>query len=254
MKKEAKIIVVANQKGGVGKTTTAHILSNELSNRGYKCLAIDLDPQTNLTTTLMSVNEEKNIYRLLKGEAALDEVIHKVNENLDVISSSIMLSNANHEFLTLGGEMLLREKVVNKVRENYDYIVIDTPPTLSILTSNAMLCANSVIIPMTVEAYSMQGFSQLYENIQLVKKYYNKDIKIDGVLFTKIDGRSNKYKEFEAVFLGLANHLGVKVFENKIHIASIIDEAQKHKEDIMKKYKKSAAAVSYSKFVDEYIS
>ena len=190
--KMGRIIAIANQKGGVGKTTTAINLSASLASLGKKVLAIDMDPQGNMSSGLgVDKNEvEKTVYDLIIGNIGIEECIYEeVIENLDVLPSNIDLSAAEIELIGVDNkEYILRDKV-NKVKEKYD--IIDCPPALSMLTINAMTTSDSVLVPIQCEYYALEGLSQLIHTIELVQERLNPELEIEGVVFTMYDARTN---------------------------------------------------------------
>ena len=192
--KMGRIIAIANQKGGVGKTTTAINLSASLASLGKKVLAIDMDPQGNMSSGLgVDKNEvEKTVYDLISGNIGIEECIYEeVIENLDVLPSNIDLSAAEIELIGVDNkEYILRDKV-NKVKEKYDFIIIDCPPALSMLTINAMTTSDSVLVPIQCEYYALEGLSQLIHTIELVQERLNPELEIEGVVFTMYDARTN---------------------------------------------------------------
>ena len=189
-----RIIAVANQKGGVGKTTTSINLSASLASLGQKVLALDMDPQGNMTSGL-SINKdevENSIYDLIIGNAEIEECICRdVFENLDVLPSNINLSAAEIELIGVDNKEYIIKKEIEKVKDRYDFIIIDCPPALSMLTINAMTTANSVLVPIQCEYYALEGLSQLIHTIELVQDRLNPDLEIEGVVFTMYDARTN---------------------------------------------------------------
>ena len=192
--KLGRIIAVANQKGGVGKSTTAINLSACLAEKGKKVLAIDMDPQGN-TTSGFGVDKngiENTLYELLLGEAETkDTIVKDVVENLDLIPSNINLSGAEIELVGIDDKEFILKGITDKLRRKYDYIILDCPPSLNMLTINALTAATSVLVPIQCEYYALEGLSQLIHTIDLVKERLNKRLKMEGVVFTMYDARTN---------------------------------------------------------------
>ena len=192
--KMGRIIAIANQKGGVGETTTAINLSASLASLGKKVLAIDMDPQGNMSSGLgVDKNEvEKTVYDLIIGNIGIEECIYEeVIENLDVLPSNIDLSAAEIELIGVDNKEYILRDEVNKVKEKYDFIIIDCPPALSMLTINAMTTSDSVLVPIQCEYYALEGLSQLIHTIELVQERLNPELEIEGVVFTMYDARTN---------------------------------------------------------------
>ena len=189
-----RIIAVANQKGGVGKTTTSINLAACLAEKGKKVLAVDMDPQGNLTSGLGVDKDsvEKSIYELIIGEVDIKEVINKeVLENLDIIPTSIDLSAAEIELIGVDDKEYILRNAIDQVKDQYDFVIIDCPPSLSMLTINAMTTADSVIVPIQCEYYALEGLSQLIHTVELVKDRLNSKLEMEGVVFTMYDARTN---------------------------------------------------------------
>ena len=189
-----RIIAIANQKGGVGKTTTAINLSASLASLGKKVLALDLDPQGNMTSGLgVDKNQvENSVYDLIIGQTGIEECICKeVIENLDVLPSNINLSAAEIELIGVENKEYIIRNEMGKVKERYDFVIIDCPPALSMLTINAMTTADSVLVPIQCEYYALEGLSQLIHTINLVQERLNPALVIEGVVFTMYDARTN---------------------------------------------------------------
>ena len=189
-----RIIAVANQKGGVGKTTTSINLSASLAELGQRVLTIDMDPQGNTTSGLgIDKNQVENtVYELILGETSIEECVNSsVMDGLDVIASNINLSGAEVELISIENkEFLLKEKI-DVLREKYDYIIIDCPPSLNLLTINAMTTSDTVLVPIQCEYYALEGLSQLIHTIDLIRERLNPKLEIEGVVFTMFDGRTN---------------------------------------------------------------
>ena len=189
-----RIIAIANQKGGVGKTTTAINLSSSLASMDKKVLSLDMDPQGNMTSGLGVDKDgvEKTVYDLIIGNAGVEECIYRnALENIDVLPSNIDLSAAEIELIGVENKEYILKNEIDKVKDDYDFIIIDCPPALSMLTINAMTTADSVIVPIQCEYYALEGLSQLIHTIELVKERLNPDLEIEGVVFTMYDARTN---------------------------------------------------------------
>ena len=189
-----RAIVVANQKGGVGKTTTAINLAACLAEAGQKVLAIDMDPQGNMTSGLGVDKDaiENTVYELLLGESSVEDCLQKeVIENLSVIGSNINLSAAEIELIGEEEKEYILQKAIAPIRDNYDFIIIDCPPSLSMLTINSMCLADTVLVPIQCEYYALEGLTQLIHTINLVQERLNPSLEMEGVVFTMDDARTN---------------------------------------------------------------
>ena len=247
-----KVVSVANQKGGVGKTTTSVNLSTILAKKGKKVLLIDADPQGNATSGL-GIDKDVNfsIYDVLVNDVEIENTLIQTKvKNLDICPSNINLAGAEVELVSMmSREHRLKEKV-NSQKDNYDYIIIDCPPSLGLITLNAFTASDSVLIPVQCEYYALEGLGQLINTINLVKKHLNKDLSIEGALLTMFDIRTN-----------LSNQVVKEVnkyFENKVYKTVIprnvkLSEAPSYGMPISVYDPKSKGAKSYDKFVKEFI-
>lgn len=246
----AKIIAVTNQKGGVGKTTTCSALCGGLSQRGKKVLAIDLDPQGNLSFSLgIESDDNYTIYDVLKGNCDLADAIQH-GEICDVVPSNILLSGLELEMTGVGREYVLREQLSEAV-EDYDYIILDTPPALSVLTINAYTASDELIIPMMCEILSLQGIAQLKQTIFAVQRYYNKSLFVRGILLNKYNPRLTLTKEVEELAQMIAKQLNTVIFKTRISAGVSIAEAPAHGESIITYAPKSKSAREFMSLIDE---
>jgi chromosome partitioning protein len=189
-----KIISIANQKGGVGKTTTTVNLSACLAQAGKKVLTVDCDPQGNTSSGLgiKKNNLDKTLYNVLLGENTFEEVVlDTCVPNLSILPTNINLSGAEIEMLNIPNREYILEKILQPYRFIYDYILLDCPPSLNILTLNALTCSDSILVPMQCEYYALEGFTQLSHTVDLVKKNLNENLNIEGIVFTMFDSRTN---------------------------------------------------------------
>lgn len=248
-----RIIAVANQKGGVGKTTTSINLAACLAEKGKKVLAVDMDPQGNLTSGLGVDKDsvEKSIYELIIGEVDIKEVINKeVLENLDIIPTSIDLSAAEIELIGVDDKEYILRNAIDQVKDQYDFVIIDCPPSLSMLTINAMTTAESVIVPIQCEYYALEGLSQLIHTVELVKDRLNSKLEIEGVVFTMYDARTNlSLQVVENVKDNLQQNIYKTIIPRNIRLA----EAPSYGLPINKYDPKSTGAESYMRLADEVI-
>ena len=249
-----RIIAIANQKGGVGKTTTAINLSACLADKGKKVLAVDMDPQGNMTSGLGLDKEsiEKTVYDVIIGESDIEEVLQKeAMENLDVLPTNIDLSAAEIELIDVENKEFIVRNSIQKIRDNYDFVIIDCPPSLSMLTINAMTTADSVLVPIQCEYYALEGLSQLIHTVELVKDRLNPDLEIEGVVFTMYDARTNlSLQVVENVKDNLQQNIYKTIIPRNIRLA----EAPSYGMPINQYDPKSAGSESYMRLADEVIS
>lgn len=228
----ATIIAITNQKGGVGKTTTSASIMGALLQRGIKVLGVDLDPQGSLGFSLgLDIDRCTTIYDVLKGQADIDSAIIET-EGGDILASNILLSAAELEFNRPGREFMLRTQL-EKVADRYDYIIIDTPPALNVLTINAFVAADQLIIPMAPEILSLLGVAQIRETIETVRQCYNPKIQVLGILINKFHPRFRLNREVLEMSEHIAAQLDTKVFETTIHSSVSVAEAPAHGESVV---------------------
>ena len=246
-----RAIAIANQKGGVGKSTTAINLSACLAEKGQKVLTIDIDPQGNTTSGLGVEKEEleNTIYELLIGECELEECIIQTEfDNLFLLPSNVNLAGAEIELIGFDRkEFILKEKI-DKIRNEYDYIIIDCPPALSMLTINAMTTADTILVPIQCEYYALEGLSQLMHTIDLVQERLNSNLEIEGIVFTMYDARTNLSLQ---VVENVKNNLHQSIYKTIIPRNVRLAEAPSHGLPINVYDSKSAGAESYRLLAEE---
>lgn len=249
-----RTIAVANQKGGVGKTTTAINLSACLAEKGMKVLTIDIDPQGN-TTSGLGINKrnlDNTVYELVLGECSIrDCMIESVVENLYVLPSNVNLAGAEIELIGVEDREFILKKSVESIKAEFDFIIIDCPPSLNTLTVNAMTTADSVLVPIQCEFYALEGLSQLIHTINLVKQRLNPDLKIEGVVFTMFDARTNLSLE---VVENVRGNLEQKIYNSIIPRNVRLAESPSHGLPINLYDSKSAGAEAYRYLADEVIN
>ncbi len=248
-----RIIAIANQKGGVGKTTTAINLSACLAEAGKKVLMLDCDPQGNATSGL-GINKntaEITSYDILIGEATAEEaIVHTEYEGLDVIPSNINLSGAEIELIGVEQKEYILQKQIGPLKDRYDFIIIDCPPSLNMLTVNAMTTADTVLVPIQCEYYALEGLSQLIHTINLVNQRLNPNLRMEGVVFTMYDARTNLSLQ---VVENVKNNLKQTIYKTIIPRNVRLAEAPSHGMPINVYDTRSAGAESYRLLAEEVI-
>ena len=248
-----RVIAIANQKGGVGKTTTSINLSAALAEKGKKVLVIDTDPQGNTTSGFgIEKNELDNtIYELLLGECSVQDcVIKDAYEGVAVIPSNVNLAAVEIELIDTDRREFILKKEIDWVRDDYDFVIIDCPPSLSMLTVNAMTAADSVLVPIQCEYYALEGLSQLIHTVNLVKERLNPELDMEGVVFTMYDARTNLSLQ---VVENVKSVLKQKIFDTVIPRNVRLAEAPSYGMPINKYDPKSAGAESYAALAEEVI-
>lgn len=248
-----RTIAIANQKGGVGKTTTAINLAACLAEKGNHVLVIDIDPQGN-TTSGLGISKKKlkeTVYDMMLGECTLEECKTKsCMKNLYVLPSDVDLAGAEIELIGVDNREFILKRLIDPVRDQYDFIIIDCPPSLNMLTVNAMTTANTVLVPIQCEYYALEGLSQLMHTIDLVQKRLNPDLEMEGVVFTMYDARTNlSLQVVENVKKNLHQNIYKTIIPRNVRLA----EAPSHGMPINLYDSKSAGAEGYRQLADEVI-
>lgn len=248
-----RIIAIANQKGGVGKTTTSINLSSCIAAKGKKVLVVDIDPQGNTTSGygIEKNNLDNTIYELMLGDCSIEDCIIKdVIENISILPSNVNLAAAEIELIGVDKKEYILKNEIDWVKDRYDYIIIDCPPSLSLLTVNAMTTADSVLVPIQCEYYALEGLSQLIHTVNLVKERLNPNLEMEGVVFTMYDSRTNLSAQ---VVENVKSHLNQKVYRTVIPRNIRLAEAPSYGQPINIYDPKSAGAESYLALAEEVI-
>ena len=249
-----RVIAIANQKGGVGKTTTAINLSAAIAKKGKKVLVIDSDPQGNTTSGFgVDKNElENTIYELLLGECSVhDCILKEVIPNVSILPANVNLAAAEIEMIGIEKKEYILKNEIDWIKDDYDYIIIDCPPSLSMLTVNAMTTANTVLVPIQCEYYALEGLSQLIYTVNLVKERLNPKLDMEGVVFTMYDSRTNLSSQ---VVENVKSHLKQKVYNTVIPRNIRLAEAPSYGMPINMYDPKSAGAEAYMQLAEEVIN
>lgn len=245
---------ITNQKGGTVKSTTTQILGLGLVQMGKKVLLIDLDPQMSLTEFSgidENISEEKNVHKMFTKSLTPKECIISTKFGYDIIPSTLLLSSADREFSNFKSEFILKN-TLEEIKDEYDYIFIDTPPALGILSINALCCTDDVIIPITSSIASLRGFMQLYDTIVDISDFHNPSIKIAGVLINMFR-HTNSQKECEEALKTLTSNLNINVFESKIRQATLVEACQSNEDNVLLINNQKVVS-DYNDFIKEYLT
>ena len=246
----ARVTAVINQKGGVGKSTTVHALCSGLKLKGYSTLTVDCDPQCNLSDTMQADTAGKGTHEALNGTPITELIQHTPHG--DIIPSSAELAGSDREFVDVGREYLL-SIALEPILNNYSHIILDCPPSLTILSVNALCACTDALIPMTADMYSLQGLSQLFTTINKVRQFCRKDVHIAGLLMCRHNSRSILSRDFMEMLESKATELGTSLFKTVIRESVSIREAQAQRESIFAYAADSRPAADYESFIKEYL-
>lgn len=247
----AKIISIINQKGGVGKTTTAVNLSALMADMGQRVLIVDLDPQGNTTSGLGMAVEDASVYEVLMGRIQMRDLVEKTDfKNLSIAGSDIRLAGAELEMVNVDKREFRLKTALAAVAKDFDFIMIDCPPSLSLLTVNALTASDGVIIPIQCEYYALEGVASLMQTIQRVKKTFNPRLDIEGVLLTMLDGRTNLGLQ---VVDEVKKHFKKQVYGTVIPRTVRLGEAPSHGEPIHIYDKRSTGTTAYVALAQEVL-
>lgn len=248
-----KIIAFANQKGGVGKTTTCINLATYVAVMGKRVLIVDMDPQGNATSGVgIDKNSKlKTIYNVIDGDCSVKEVIQETHiQNLDIIPATVDLAGAEIDLVQMSSREKIVKNILGRILDNYDYIMIDCPPSLGLLTVNALTASNSIIIPIQCEFFALEGLSQLMNTVRLIKHHLNPALDIEGVILTMKDNRSNL---IAAVSREIVKFFGKKVYRTYIPRNIRLAEAPSHGEPIVTYDSSSKGAEAYLDLAEEFL-
>lgn len=246
-----EVIAIINQKGGAGKTSTALALSAGAMRKGFKTLSVDIDPQCNMSYSMGADTSRETVLDLLTESAEAATAVQKTPQG-DAIPATASMYGADAIITETGKEYRLRE-ALEPIRAEYDYIILDAPPALGVLTVNALTAADSVIIPAQAEAYSLMGIAQLYNTIDTVRKYCNPGLTVRGILLTRYSSRNILSRDMREVISEEATRHGTRVFSAAIRENVSIKEAQARQQDIFTYAPRSNGAADYSAFINEII-
>lgn len=253
-----KIITICNFKGGTGKSTTTHCLGVGLKMRGKKVLLVDADPQCNLSmVSNIDIRDNDNtIYELVKGERQPNEVIYQT-KYYDIICGSLSIARADNEFTKdpyMFNMFTLLKEQLDKVKDNYDYIIIDTPPTLALMTQNCLVASDSIIVPTQADSFCISGLANLKKQIDLIKERTpNKNLYIEGILLVKYSDRTKLNQILKEELIKASQQLNTKIYPYAIRESVGVRECQTLKSNVLVEYPNNNASIDYNVFIDEFL-
>jgi chromosome partitioning protein len=250
-KRLRKVICLGNHKGGVAKTCSAANIAAGLSKLGKKCLLIDLDPQANLSLSFGIKDSKKTIYGALKGEYDLKEAVIPIYEKLDIVASTLDLSGVEIELSSEAGREVILKELIDPIKKHYDYIILDCPPSLGLLTINALTASQDVFIPLQAQFLALQGLAKLTDVIDKIKKRLNKELEIGGVVITQYDHRKILNRDVAGT---IQEHFGDRVFKTMIRENVALAEAPSSGKDIFHYNPNSHGAKDYLALCKEIVS
>lgn len=250
-----RVITVSNIKGGVAKTTTAATLAAGLNKRGLRVLLIDSDPQMNLTLSFIEEPEGdyQSLYTVYDEKADLRSIRLTIREGLDIIPGDFELCSADMEFFKRAGALKSLSHALKKVEEDYDYVVIDTPPNLGFLSLNAFISSNYIITPMSADSFSLKAVTLLKQTLDEVSEDIGHEIPVAGILMTRYSDRTNVAKALEESIVIAADLLNTRIFKNRVRQATVVQESQIAKTDLFSYAPKSSVAADYDGFISEFL-
>lgn len=249
-----KIISISNIKGGVGKTTTVSVLAVGLAEKGYRVLMVDSDPQTNLTMCFMKeqTDERPSLYHIYSDKKSIDEIKMEIKDNLDLVIGDFELCNADMQF-TKAGRLKMLKKAIQDIDGKYDFVIIDTPPNLGVLSLNAFLASDYVIVPMSADSFSLKGVRLLKETLDDVEDETEKELPVAGILLTRYNSRTNVSKLLEKSLNAAATLLDTELFKSRIRQAVVLQESQIAREDLFTYAANARVTEDYNGFIDEFL-
>lgn len=249
-----KIVSISNIKGGVGKTTTAAVLAVGLAEKGYRVLVIDSDPQTNLTMCFIQeqADEKPSLYHVYSNGETIDNVKVTVKNKLDLVIGDFELCNADMQF-TKAGRLKMLKKAIRNIVGEYDFVIIDTPPNLGILTLNAFISSDYVVVPMAVDSFSLKGVRLLKQTLDDVAAETEKKLPVAGILLTRYNNRTKVSKLLENSLNSAAELLDTELFINRIRQAVVLQESQIAREDLFSYAVNAKVTEDYRGFIEEFL-